>query len=86
MFFAVSEKKRLKPVAARSRSYAPEDQGELKDSIAVSTKLSKRQKRRHRKVDRSDVEVFVGAGPFPQAHLQEIGTKDTPPRSYMRPA
>ena len=79
-------KKRLKPVADRARSYAPEDQGELKDSITVSTKLSPRQKRQNRKPDRNDVEVYVGAGPHPQAHLQEFGTKDAPPQPFMRPA
>jgi HK97 gp10 family phage protein len=79
-------KKRLKPVADRARGYAPEDEGELKESIAVSTRLSKRQKRRHRKPDRNDVEVYAGAGPHPQAHLQEFGTKDAPPQPFMRPA
>jgi HK97 gp10 family phage protein len=79
-------KKRLKPVADRARSYAPEDQGELKDSIGVSTRLSKSQKRKHRKPDRNDVEVYAGAGPHPQAHLQEFGTKDAPPQPFMRPA
>jgi HK97 gp10 family phage protein len=79
-------KKRLKPVADKARSYAPKDQGELRDSIAVGTKLSKRQRRRHRKADRNDIEIFVGAGPHPQAHLQEFGTKDAPPQPFMRPA
>lgn len=79
-------KKRLKPVADRARSYAPEDEGDLKDSIAVSTKLSKSQKRKSRKANRDDVEVYAGAGPLPQAHLQEFGTKDAPPQPFMRPA
>ena len=26
------------------------------------------------------------AGPLPQAHLQEFGTKDQPPQPFMRPA
>lgn len=63
-------RKRAKPIADRAKSLAPVDDGELKDSIAVSTKLNKRQRSRHRKPDKDDVEVFVGAGPLPQ----EVGS------------
>ena len=79
-------KKRLEPVAERARSYAPKDQGELRDSIAVGTRLSKRQARKNRNRDKNDVQIFAGAGPLPQAHLQEFGTKDQSPQSFMRPA
>jgi HK97 gp10 family phage protein len=58
----------------------------LKDSIGVSTRLSKNQKREHRKPDRNDIEVYAGAGPHPQAHLQEFGTKHAPAQPFMRPA
>ena len=79
-------KKHLKPVAKRAKSYAPKDQGELRDSITVGTKLSKTQRRKRRKADRNDVEIYAGAGPLPQAHLQEFGTKEAPPQPFMRPA
>lgn len=48
--------------------------------------MGQSQKRKHRKPDRNDIEVYVGAGPHPQAHLQEFGTKDHPPQPFMRPA
>lgn len=74
------------PIADRARELAPVDEGDLKDSIAVSTKLSKSQRRKHRKGGKDDVEVFVGAGPHPQAHLQEFGTSEFPAQPFMRPA
>jgi HK97 gp10 family phage protein len=48
------------------------------------TKLSKRQQSLYTKF--SPVEVFVGAGPLPQAHLQEFGTHKEPPQPFLRPA
>lgn len=75
-----------KPIADRARELAPVDDGDLRDSIGVSTKLSKRQRKLHRKGGRDDIEVFVGAGPYPQAHLQEFGTVDHPAQPFLRPA
>jgi HK97 gp10 family phage protein len=73
--------KALETVAESARSKAPSDPTtggyDLKASIAVSTKLSRSQRRRHRKTvknDKSSVEVFVGAGPLPQALHTEFGT------------
>jgi HK97 gp10 family phage protein len=74
------------PIAAAARSLVPVAQGDLRDSIAVSTKLSKRQRKMYRKANKDDVEVFVGAGPHPQAHLQEFGTSDHPAQPFLRPA
>jgi HK97 gp10 family phage protein len=90
-------KARGKPIAEAARKHVPVDQGDLKDSIAVSTTLSKRQKRMHRKPDKDDVEVYVGPGPHPQAHWLEFGTDerthasgksvgDVPKKPFMRPA
>lgn len=82
-------KKAAQPIADAMRSGAPEDEGDLKESIAVSTKLSDRQKRMHKKMfsdDKASVEMFVGAGPLPQAHLQEFGTVDQSPQPFARPA
>jgi len=76
-------KKRAQPIADAARERAPVDEGQLRDSIAVSAKLSKRQRRLHRKFGPDDVEMFVGAGALPQAHLQEFGENGTP---FMRPA
>lgn len=79
-------RKRGEPIAERARQLAPLDQGELKESIAVGTRLSKRQRRLHRKIDPNDIEVFIGPGPLPQAHLQEFGTQNHPAKPFMRPA
>jgi HK97 gp10 family phage protein len=78
--------KRAEPVAERARQLAPFKEGHLKASIHVSTKLTKRQKGRHRKVHRDDVEVFVGPGTDPAAHLQEYGSSIHPAQPFMRPA
>jgi HK97 gp10 family phage protein len=74
--------KRAQPVA----ELVPVDQGHLKNSIHVSTKLTRRQKGRHRKVHCDDVEVFVGPGTDPAAHLQEYGSSIHPAQPFMRPA
>jgi len=36
--------------------------------------------------DRATVEIFVGAGPGPQAHLTEVGSANNSPKAFMRPA
>lgn len=79
-------KKAGEPIANRARELAPEADGHLKKSIGVSTKLSKSQRRKHRKADKDDVEVFVGAGPHPQAVFQEFGTSEHPAQPFLRPA
>ncbi|WP_268890732.1 HK97-gp10 family putative phage morphogenesis protein [Mesorhizobium xinjiangense] len=86
-------RKAAQPVADAMRDKAPDDPNtggnDLRSSIAVSTKLSKRQKSQHRKMFKSDkasVEIFVGAGPLPQAHLQEFGAPQHGPQSFARPA
>lgn len=79
-------KRVLIPVRDDARRLAPEDNGELKDSIVISTKLSKSQRRKFKKRNRHDVYVFCGAGPLPQAHLQEYGTSHHSTQPFMRPA
>jgi HK97 gp10 family phage protein len=73
-------------IAKRAQELAPENSGDLRESIVVSTKLTKRQRKQHRKAAKDDVEVYIGAGEVPQAHLQEFGTKNHPPQPFMRPA
>lgn len=87
-------RKRAEPMAATMRGLAPDDPAtpaskDLKGSIAVGTKLSKRQAKLHRKANRDDkqfAEVFVGPGPKPHAHLQEFGTVNHGPQPFARPA
>lgn len=78
--------RRGQPIADHARELAPKDTGDLRESIGVGDKLSKRQAGMHHPVAPTDVEVFIGAGPLPQAHLMEFGTEKVPPRPYMRPA
>lgn len=86
--------KRAEPMAATMRGRAPDDPAttgkrDLKTSIAVGTKLSKRQARLHRKENRDDkqfAEVFAGAGALPQAHLSEFGGPNNSPVGFARSA
>lgn len=76
-------------MARTARGLAPRDDGDLVESIDVSTKLSPRQARMHKRMFRNEkasAEVFVGAGPLPQAPLQEFGTVHSAPQPFMRPA
>lgn len=102
-----SLKKSAEPMAAIARSLAPDDPKtggyDLAKSIAVSTRLSRSAKKQHRKMfrdDRASVEMFVGAGPLPQAVYSEFGIAPhmnagkfagtmhpgTAPQPFMRPA
>ena len=78
--------KRAGPVAEAARALVPVHEGHLRNSIHVSTRLTRRQRGRHRKVDRDDVEVFVGPGSDPAAHLQEFGSSHHAAQPFMRPA
>lgn len=81
------------PIAQDMRAKAPDDPdtggNDLRSSIGVGTKLSKRQAQQHRKMfrdDKASAEVFVGAGPVPHAHLQEFGAEQHGPQPFARPA
>lgn len=74
------------PVARRMRSLAPIDERDLIESIDVSPVLSKSQRRKQRKGSFADVEMHIGAGPLPQAHLKEFGTYKEPAQPFGRPA
>lgn len=79
-------KKSAKPIQRRAKSLAPVRTGTLRDSIFVSTKLSKaREKKRF---GPGDIEIFIGAGGpgAYHAHLQEFGTEHHPPTPFLRPA
>lgn len=83
-------RKAAEPMAEIASSNAPRGgTGTLATSVSVSTKLSPRQAKLHRKMFRNDkaaVEMFVGAGPLPSAHTQEFGTIHNGPQPFMRPA
>lgn len=87
-----SLKKSAQPLADLMIDLAPRGAtatDDLADSIAVSTKLSKRQAKLHRRMfrdDRASVEMFVGPGPDPAAWNQEFGNINHGPQSFARPA
>ncbi|MFN9438461.1 MAG: HK97-gp10 family putative phage morphogenesis protein [Brevundimonas sp.] len=68
------------PLVTRARQLAPELTGQLMASIDETT----RKPRRHRR--KVPVEVFVGPGQQPHAHLNEFGTREQAARPFMRPA
>ena len=72
------------PVVGDAEARAPVLKGTLRDSITASTQLTRRQKSQTRK--ESPVEVYIGAGGLPQAHLQEFGTSEFPAQPFLRPA
>lgn len=78
------------PMADAARALVPDDPAttgyDLGRSIAVSTKLSRRQRKKARRIVKSGVEVFMGSGPLPHAHLQEFGTVNHAAQPFMRPA
>lgn len=76
--------KAAQPIADEWERLAPVRKGTYKRSISISQKLSRRQRSMHKK--ESTVEVFVGAGSLPQAHMSEFGTARQAPRPAARPA
>jgi HK97 gp10 family phage protein len=95
-------RKSLEIVIKAADQYVPIDQGGLKKSLKVSTRLSKRQAtlaRREFKTDgKAAIVMYAGPSALPHAHLIEFGTKpryqkttgkfvgQVRARPYMRPA
>jgi HK97 gp10 family phage protein len=79
-------KRRAEPFAETARALVPVDKGFLRESIVVSTKLTKHQRRQHRKEAPEDIEVYIGPNADPAAHLQEFGTSRFKAQPFMRPA
>lgn len=85
----------LEPMAEEMVRLAPERDtggGQLKEAIAVGTKLGKRQKRASRRAGNNDfVEVYAGVSDVGGAHLpsgvqQEFGNENHDPQPFARPA
>ena len=80
------------PMADQLKATAPvamENGGRLRDSAGVGTRLTRNQARQHRKMFRSDrasVEMFVGFGAVPEAHLEEFGGPNNTPKGFTRAA
>jgi len=77
------------PMLLKAASLAPVDEMDLVESMGLSSKLGKRQAKLHRRMfrdDRAAVEMFLGAGVLPQAHLQEFGSAKHGAQPFLRPA
>jgi HK97 gp10 family phage protein len=73
------------PVVMSAQGRVAKLTGKLERSITVGTKLSKRQKK-SAALTKDGVEVYVGAGPLPHAHMLEFGTSQQAAEPYLRPA
>lgn len=74
----------LEPFDAAWRSRAPVEEGGLKESGGIGSKLSRSQRKAHER--ESFVEVFAGPGPHPKAVQQEFGNRNHAPHPFVRPA
>lgn len=77
--------KAAEPIRADAEANAPKGETlTLSTSHTVGTKLSRRQKSKHKK--ESAVEVFVGPAPSPKSITQEFGAAHHGAQPFMRPA
>src|SRR3546814_18210250 len=72
------------PIAKMARDIAPVDEGNLRESIDVSTRLARSQG--GDKGALAPVEMYVGPGPHPQAITQALGTFIEAAQTFIRPA
>lgn len=77
-------KEQGQPIADAGEAYAPRLSGQLAESYTVGTKLSRRQKKLHKK--ESHVEVFIGPTPHPKSVQTEFGNAHQAPHPHLRPA
>jgi len=70
----------LEPVAEGARQRVPTLSGDLKESIVVTTKNPKRNRKR------SKIEAHAGPGNHPQGVQSEFGNHNHGPQPYLRPA
>lgn len=75
-----SMKKSLEPMKLDMVRKAPVNQGTLRDSITITSRV------RPREAKRSDVEMFLGPGPLRQAAPQEFGSFKHRGKPFIRPA
>lgn len=79
-------KKAAEPLAAAAERNAPVLSGQLRESITIGTKLTRRQARLAKKdPDKDFVRIYIGPN-NPAAVPQEFGTFDQRAQPFMRPA
>ncbi|TGN89420.1 hypothetical protein EOW77_0003590 [Bradyrhizobium yuanmingense] len=77
-------KEQGKPIRDDGERNAPRLTGGLKESYAVATKLSRRQKNQNKK--ESMVEVYIGPGPSAKSIQTEFGNAHQAAHPHLRPA
>lgn len=77
-------KEQGQPIADDGEARAPRLTGDLAQSYTVGTKLSRRQKKQHKK--ESMIEVFIGPTPHPKSVQTEFGNAHQAPEPHLRPA
>lgn len=78
-------KEALKPVETAARAMAPVDDGDLRDSIVTTTRLSKRRASEARKEGKSTVETYTGTNSR-NGVPREFGTVRSAATPFLRPA
>lgn len=73
-----------KIIANAGEAKAPRLSGKLAESYTVGSKLSRRQRRQHKK--ESQIEVFVGPTPHAKSVQTEFGNAHQAPHPHLRPA
>lgn len=81
-------KKRLEPMLGSAKAGAPVGEGELRDSMAISTRQGTHGQRKKRFADKNAVEVYMGPDQSQHGHAvpQEMGSINNPPAGFMRKA
>jgi HK97 gp10 family phage protein len=74
------------PVASDAQQRVAKLTGQLGRSITVGTKLGSKRQRKEASKTREGVEVYVGAGPLPHAHIVEFGSSRQAADPFLRPA
>ncbi|MFC5390011.1 HK97-gp10 family putative phage morphogenesis protein [Brevundimonas bullata] len=73
-------KQALEPMAEAARRRVPSMSGDLAESINVTTKNPKRNRKQ------SQIEAHMGPGRHPQGPQTEFGNRNHGPQPFMRPA
>lgn len=73
-----------KIIASAGEANAPRLSGKLAESYTVGGKLSRRQRRLHKK--ESQIETFVGPTPHAKSVQTEFGNAHQSPHPHLRPA
>lgn len=78
-------KKALEPMLERAKELVPVDEGNLRDSLVIGTRLTSRARRADKQEPREGVRLFMGTANR-NGVPREFGSVRSPAQPYMRPA